>query len=344
MCPAESMFFTRRSRLSYKVRSSPLSAGRGPESQLKRKNMPTIKSKVQFLKELIALKEVTDAGKISTAAEKNGLKSTNLSKLISSLESRLHTKLISRSSKGVYPLEEAVKINETTEKIIKLLETLFVEYGHSTKLTGCISVYSEEDYIGSYFFEKLQKFLQSYPCLKIKIFSGEKVNLEQMDIIISSDHSNLSYTRSMYKTEVRSHLYISEKYIQRHGKPKDLNDLLENHFLCMRHSDFQHKEIANIIKAARHLNITADETSVVFRVILNGDAVGILPEWCEDFDPAVFKLDNIPVNLKKEFDVMYNRKTKNVVTMNSVLSFLRNFNKKGEFMENSPEDDVLNDG
>ena len=63
--------------------------------------MPTIKSKIQFLKELIALKEVIDAGKISVAADKNGLKSTNLSKLITSLESRLHTKLISRSSNGV---------------------------------------------------------------------------------------------------------------------------------------------------------------------------------------------------------------------------------------------------
>ncbi|MBR4127013.1 MAG: LysR family transcriptional regulator [Alphaproteobacteria bacterium] len=298
--------------------------------------MPTIKSKTQFLKELIALKEVIDAGKISTAADKNGLKSTNLSKLITSLESRLHTKLISRSSKGVYPLEEAVKINETTEKIIKLLEVLFVEYGHSTKMTGCISIYSEEDYIGSYFFEKLQKFLQSYPFLKIKIFSGEKVDLDQMDLIISSNGSNLSRTRSLYKTEIQSHFYISDKYIQRHGKPENLSDLLENHFLCMRHSDFQHKEISYIIKTAKHLNITADETSIVFRVIQNGDAVGILPEWCGDFDPSVFRLDNVFISIKKDFDVMYNMKTKNAVMMKSVLSFLKNFNKEGEFSKNPP--------
>lgn len=288
--------------------------------------MPTIKSKIQFLKELISLKEVIDAGKISVAADKNGLKSTNLSKLITSLEDRLHTKLLSRSSRGVYPLEEAVKINEVTEKIIKLLETLFVEYGHSSKMTGCLSVYSEEDYIGSYFFEKIHKFLQAYPSLKIKIFSGEKVELDQMDLIISSNVSNLSRMQLLYKKEIQSHFYLSDNYIQRHGKPKDLKDLLENHFLCIRHSDFQHKEISSIIKTAKRLNITADETSIVFRIIQNGDAVGVLPEWGGDFDPSVFRLDNVDITIKKDFDVIYNMKPNNVVMMKSVLSFLNNFN------------------
>ena len=288
--------------------------------------MPTIKSKIQFLKELISLKEVIDAGKISVAADKNGLKSTNLSKLITSLEDRLHTKLLSRSSRGVYPLEEAVKINEVTEKIIKLLETLFVEYGHSSKMTGCLSVYSEEDYIGSYFFEKIHKFLQAYPSLKIKIFSGEKVDLDQMDLIIASNVSNLSHSRLLYKKEIQSHFYLSDNYIQRHGKPKDLNDLLENHFLCIRHSDFQHKEISSIIKTAKRLNITADETSIVFRIIQNGDAVGVLPEWGGDFDPSVFRLDNVDITIKKDFDVIYNMKPNNVVMMKSVLSFLKDFN------------------
>jgi hypothetical protein len=64
--------------------------------------------------------------------------------------------------------------------------------------------------------------------------------------------------------------------------------------------------------------------------------VGILPEWCGDFDPSVFRLDNVPISIKKDFDVMYNMKTKNVVMMKSVLSFLRDFNKGRELSENSP--------
>ena len=65
-------------------------------------------------------------------------------------------------------------------------------------------------------------------------------------------------------------------------------------------------------------------------------AVGILPEWCGDFDPSVFRLDNVFISIKKDFDVMYNMKTKNAVMMKSVLSFLKNFNKEGEFSKNSP--------
>ncbi|MGN1062873.1 MAG: LysR family transcriptional regulator [Alphaproteobacteria bacterium] len=287
--------------------------------------MPTIKSKLQFLKELIALKEVTDTGKIGSAALKNGLKSTNLSKLITSLEERLHIRLIARTSKGITPLEEAVKINETTDKIVSLLETLFFEYGDRKKLSGCISIWTEEDYIGDYFLEKLQKFLHNYPLLKIKIFSGDKIHLSQMDLIISSDKIALTDTRSLYTKEVNSYFYISDQYIQKHGRPKNLKDILENHFLCMRHCDVAHKDALSIIKNARHLNITVDETSIIFRIILNGDAIGILPEWCEHINPSVFRVEHLSVKLTRNFNVMYNMKTKNVFIMNLVLSFIKKF-------------------
>lgn len=287
--------------------------------------MPTIKSKVQFLKELIALKEVSDAGTIGAAALKNGLKSTNLSKLITSLETRLNTVLISRTSKGIYLLDEAVKLNETTETILQLLDVLFIEHVDHSTLTGCVSVWSEEDYIGVYFLDKLQKFLQSYPHLKIKIFSGAKTNLKQMDLIISSQHSHLANTKLLYQAEVNSHFCISQKYIQKYGKPKDLTDLLNNHFLCMRHCDVHYQAARHIIKTAKHLNITADETSIIFRIIQNGDAVGILPEWCENIDPAILRLDHIPITLKQNFDVLYNMNPKNLIITNVVLSFIQKF-------------------
>ena len=48
--------------------------------------MATFKANLSFLRELFALKEVMDAGQIQGAARRNGIKQSNLSKIISDLE------------------------------------------------------------------------------------------------------------------------------------------------------------------------------------------------------------------------------------------------------------------
>ena len=58
--------------------------------------MPTIKTKITFLRELFALKEVIDAGR-------NGIKHSNMSKMIQDLESRFKTHLLIRNSSGSAP-------------------------------------------------------------------------------------------------------------------------------------------------------------------------------------------------------------------------------------------------
>lgn len=61
--------------------------------------MPTIKTKITFLHELFALKEVIDARQIQVATERNGIKHSNMSKMIQNLESRFKTHLLIRNSR-----------------------------------------------------------------------------------------------------------------------------------------------------------------------------------------------------------------------------------------------------
>ena len=65
--------------------------------------MPTLKNKVILLRELLALKEVVDRGSIQIAANKNGIKNSNMSQLIKNLESLLGVKLINRNFDGSQP-------------------------------------------------------------------------------------------------------------------------------------------------------------------------------------------------------------------------------------------------
>ena len=79
--------------------------------------MPTIKTKIAFLRELLALKEVIDLGQIQAAAERNGFKHSNRSKMISDLEARFKTRLLIRSSAGSVPTNTTRQLYADIENI-----------------------------------------------------------------------------------------------------------------------------------------------------------------------------------------------------------------------------------
>ena len=68
----------------------------------------SVKSKTTLFRDLLYFKEVVAAQQISAAAEKNGIKPSNLSKIIQNLEIMTTRKLFKRSSRGFEPTSEAL--------------------------------------------------------------------------------------------------------------------------------------------------------------------------------------------------------------------------------------------
>ena len=77
----------------------------------------SIKLKSSLFRDLLYLNEVIKFSQISAAAEKNGIKASNLSKLIKDLEELTQQKLFLRTNKGLMPTAEALKLSEKIEKI-----------------------------------------------------------------------------------------------------------------------------------------------------------------------------------------------------------------------------------
>ena len=72
----------------------------------------SVKSKIALSRDLLYFKEVVVAKQISAAASKNGIKPSNLSKIIQGLENSAAKKLFIRNSRGLEPTSEALKIAE----------------------------------------------------------------------------------------------------------------------------------------------------------------------------------------------------------------------------------------
>ncbi len=82
----------------------------------------SVKTHLSFLKDMLYIAEISACGTISRAAEKNGIKASNLSKLIKDAEKEFSCHLFLRTNKGLIPTKTALEISQRADEICKLIE------------------------------------------------------------------------------------------------------------------------------------------------------------------------------------------------------------------------------
>lgn len=90
----------------------------------------SVKMRLTFLRELLYIREIIECGTISKAALKNGIKASNLSKLIKDAEKEFNQKLFIRTSKGVTPTKAALEILKVANSINEIVKTNQVKFSN----------------------------------------------------------------------------------------------------------------------------------------------------------------------------------------------------------------------
>ena len=263
--------------------------------------MSTLKSKLILLKELLALKEVVDKGSIQIAACENGIKNSNLSQLIKNLEDRFDTKLINRSFDGSQPTNSAQIIYNDICAIEGLLNKITETFVDLDALSGSMSVWTEEGLFGSYILKDLSEFYAKYPKIRLELLMRKEPDVSSMDILIIKPklHPNVHGT-VLFKFKTHLKFYTSKKYLAEHGMPKSINDLLENHDLCMVKRYLNLPEYQSIIKRARHLNTTSDSLALIYRLVNDGDGITVLPSWFHESSENLVCLQDLDFEYEME--------------------------------------------
>ncbi|MBO7645062.1 MAG: LysR family transcriptional regulator [Alphaproteobacteria bacterium] len=245
--------------------------------------MSTLKTKILLLKELLALKEVVDKGSIQVAAGENGIKNSNLSQLIKNLEDRFNTKLINRSFDGSLPTNSAQLIYNDICAIEELLNKIAENFVDIDALSGSMSVWTEEGLFGSFIMKDLSEFYARYPKIRLELLMRKEPDISEMDILIIKPklHPNIHGT-VLFKFKTHLKFYASKIYLEKHGIPQNINDLLENHKLCMVNRYMKLPEYQSIIKRAKHLNTTSDSLALIYRLVNDGDGITVFPSWFEE--------------------------------------------------------------
>ena len=212
--------------------------------------MSTLKTKLILLKELLALKEVVDKGSIQIASGENGMKNSNLSQLIKNLEDRFNTKLINRNFDGSQPTNSTQLIYNDICEIEEILNRISEKFLDKDALSGSMSVWTEEGLFGSFMLKDLSEFYAKYPKIRLELLMKQGPDVSNTDVLIinSKVHSYVHGT-ILFKFKAHKKFYASKKYLETHGVPKNMNDLLENHDLCMLNRYMNLPEFQSIMNA-----------------------------------------------------------------------------------------------
>ncbi|MCX4349048.1 MAG: LysR family transcriptional regulator [Alphaproteobacteria bacterium] len=161
----------------------------------------SIKQKLSLIKAALYFNEVLREKKISAAAQKNGIKQTNLSKLISEFEQAVNIPLLRRDNTGITPTNYGLKISETIKELeqkITELEKYILHFPNKT-----ISYYFSPGIT----LNSLDLFQQEHPGWKL--FPCPRPQDAQLSILTSQPDWNCEYTCLHTQGNISQKLWIT---------------------------------------------------------------------------------------------------------------------------------------
>ncbi len=295
--------------------------------------MTTLKTNLSLLRELFALKEVMDVGQIHGAAQRNGMKQSNLSKMISDLESEMNIKLLNRSSKGIEPTNTARLLYTDIDNIIKSLDKISATFVDSDELTGYVTVFVGDGFIGHRLLTELSLFYARHLKIRLDILTDKRTAESDIDMAIVDDLSSPIKGKILFKSTGKQHLYASRSYLEKRGTPKDMKDLLQNFDLCVQQRHLSEPECQIILKKAEHLNTTSDAESIVLGLVLSGDGITMLHDWRARYLTDLVRLD-LPFELTHTYFGVCNAAVEKTLKIQAMLYYLKSLpDNSADFVE-----------
>lgn len=184
--------------------------------------------------DLILFAQVMETGSFSRAAERTGLPKSTLSRRITSLETKLGERLLTRSTRRLAITEFGERILEHARRLLEETEAASAMALHRQGVPrGVLRVSMPPDFVELDLTPFLLQFAASYPEVRLELdLSPRRVDLlaERFDLAVrvASRLPDDSTLVARKLCELANGLYASPAYLARYGVPERPQDLLEH--------------------------------------------------------------------------------------------------------------------
>jgi len=178
---------------------------------------------------------VAEAGSFTNATINLSLSQSAISRQIQSLEEDLKIKLFERHARGLTLTESGEYVFKTAHDVISKLREVETTLGDKkSKPSGKLTVTTVVSFGTTWLTPRIQEFMQLNPEIEIELIFDDKeldLSTRQADIgIFMRRPKQLNYIQRKL-IDINYHLYASIKYLEKHGYPKNINDLNKHSFI-----------------------------------------------------------------------------------------------------------------
>ena len=178
---------------------------------------------------------VAEAGSFTSATIVLNLSQSAISRQIQSLEEDLKVKLFERHARGLTLTENGEYVYKTAHDVISKLKEVETTLGDQrNKPTGKLTITTVRSFGTHWLTPRIQEFMQLYPEIEIELIFDDKeldLSTRQADIgIFMRRPKQLNYIQRKL-VDINYHIYGSNKYLEKFGLPKTINDLSKHKFI-----------------------------------------------------------------------------------------------------------------
>ncbi|MFJ3486764.1 LysR family transcriptional regulator [Pseudomonas sp. NPDC090202] len=231
---------------------------------------------------------VAQSGSFTGAAEVLNTTTTNVSKAVSALEARLHTRLINRTTRRLALTEAGIRYLQRCEKILEEMREADEEAGTAHTLpAGRLKIHTMSAIGNHYVIDAIARYRETHPSVMFDLVLTNRLPdlLEEgydMSIVLARDLPDSGFVAQRLGVTY-SILCASPGYLAKHGMPQTPAELAEydclrivNTVMPVEHWTFngpQGEETVHVLTSPFHVN-TADGMTVAIK---NGMGIGIQP-------------------------------------------------------------------
>lgn len=189
--------------------------------------------------DLAAFAAVVRAGSFTRAAAQMGVTQSALSQTVRALEQRLDLKLLNRTTRSVSPTEAGERLYLTVGPRLADIEAeLAVLAELRGKPAGTVRITATDHAVRTLLWPRLQPWLPQYPDIKVEISSDNRfidIVAERFDIGVRLGGD---VAKDMIAVRIAPDMRLvvvgSPAYFERHGRPKNPQDLTEHDCIGLR--------------------------------------------------------------------------------------------------------------
>ena len=178
---------------------------------------------------------VAEAGSFTNATINLNLSQSAISRQIQALENDLKVQLFERHARGLTLTDNGEYLFKTAHDVISKLKEVETSLGdQKNKPTGKLTITTVRSFGTHWLTPRIQEFMTLNPEIEIELIFDDKeldLSTRQADIgIFMRRPKQLNYIQKKL-VDIKYYIYGSNKYLEKYGMPKNINDLNKHKFI-----------------------------------------------------------------------------------------------------------------